>query len=551
MLYVCQCKSHDTQFGTIRFSFCVHFHRQHTLTSFRMNKVETNAIPRPPPMLTIGIRTPRKTIPVSPQTSRPKPGIMTSHSRNASIKLAPMTERPNIEPIFDSNGETLKNPRFRFMLPPTYEAQNLPVRMSPVIPNGPISPQEAIEKYSSLLTAFEVTEILDFPEVYFVGFKNKKSEANLSDSVGFGFDDLTNGYYKVQNGDHIIYRFEVQSLIGQGKHGQIFKCIDHKTKENCALKILANIPRAHNQSKVEMTILSRLKKLHPNSIETAQIYFQFRNHVFVTFNILSKNLIQLMKLNSINTLSPRLVKSVAIDVINQLKDIYSVGVTAHGQVLAENILLVPDTNAEFKLIDFSNSILDGNIPSDYTIEVPRCYQSPESVLGFPLGPEFDIWCLGCLLFQLTTGKQLFNEENGNSKLGESKTAASNKSIKSNSNINANNKEKPNPTNEELKHLWCITELLGKPDEDLKKKAPKKSEFFDRSGQLKTLPNERAYKENSINLKGLLGSEIQLADFLSRIFVWNHEKRLTIEQALEHPYIKNTESRVSESEQNPE
>ena len=43
--------------------------------------------------------------------------------------------------------------------------------------------------------------------------------------------------------DHIQYRYEVLEVIGKGSFGQVLKCLDHKTKELVALKILRNKKR--------------------------------------------------------------------------------------------------------------------------------------------------------------------------------------------------------------------------------------------------------------------------------------------------------------------
>ena len=40
--------------------------------------------------------------------------------------------------------------------------------------------------------------------------------------------------------DHIDYRYEIISLLGQGSFGQVLKCYDHKLQEHIALKIIRN-----------------------------------------------------------------------------------------------------------------------------------------------------------------------------------------------------------------------------------------------------------------------------------------------------------------------
>jgi hypothetical protein len=58
---------------------------------------------------------------------------------------------------------------------------------------------------------------------------------------GFGFD-RNGGAYKVIIGDHIAYRYEVIKDIDKGAFGQVVLCIDHKTKEQVAVKINKSMP---------------------------------------------------------------------------------------------------------------------------------------------------------------------------------------------------------------------------------------------------------------------------------------------------------------------
>jgi len=42
------------------------------------------------------------------------------------------------------------------------------------------------------------------------------------------------------NGDHIGYRYEAVKFLGKGSFGTALQCIDHKTKQEIALKIVKN-----------------------------------------------------------------------------------------------------------------------------------------------------------------------------------------------------------------------------------------------------------------------------------------------------------------------
>lgn len=64
--------------------------------------------------------------------------------------------------------------------------------------------------------------------------KDKPSMMKIAEEY---YDD-EEGNYKGIRGDHIGYRYEVLSLLGNGSFGNVFKCFDHKTQKECALKML-------------------------------------------------------------------------------------------------------------------------------------------------------------------------------------------------------------------------------------------------------------------------------------------------------------------------
>lgn len=82
-------------------------------------------------------------------------------------------------------------------------------------------------------------------------FNQKKEEAknNCSNGEFQGnpvFDNIE-GYYKVEIGGQIAYRYEVMKILGKGSFAQVVQCKDHKspTKEIFAVKITRNTEMDH------------------------------------------------------------------------------------------------------------------------------------------------------------------------------------------------------------------------------------------------------------------------------------------------------------------
>jgi dual specificity tyrosine-phosphorylation-regulated kinase 2/3/4 len=72
---------------------------------------------------------------------------------------------------------------------------------------GPITPAQALRGFSEHLTAYEQSEVLQYPQVWFLGKAGVvkiKGNPHLA-KTNFGYDD-ERGDYAVTLGDHIGYR---------------------------------------------------------------------------------------------------------------------------------------------------------------------------------------------------------------------------------------------------------------------------------------------------------------------------------------------------------
>lgn len=149
----------------------------------------------------------------------------------------------------------------------------------------PITAAQALKGYRDAFTDYEMGEILAYKQVYFSGYKNRKIKASSHLPQNCGYDD-EKGDYKIIVRDHIFYRYEIVQMLGKGSFGQVLKCLDHKTNEYVAVKIIRNKRRFRAQAAVEVKILVHISENDPD--DSSNII-----HIIV-FNIISFFLILLL-----------------------------------------------------------------------------------------------------------------------------------------------------------------------------------------------------------------------------------------------------------------
>ena len=157
-----------------------------------------------------------------------------------------------------------------------------------------MTPDQAVKLYGSKLSPYEHKEIAKYNRIYFVGQNAKKHQAVPG---GAGYDDES-GSYQVVAHDHVAYRYEILKVLGQGSFGQVLKAFDHKTQQHVALKMVRNEKAFHKQVVKEVKILEYLKKQDKDgshNVVHLMEHFNFRNHVCITFELLSMNLYELIK----------------------------------------------------------------------------------------------------------------------------------------------------------------------------------------------------------------------------------------------------------------
>ena len=141
---------------------------------------------------------------------------------------------------------------------------------------------------------------------------------------------------------------------------------------------------------------------HPNVVKLYG-HFEDNNYCYFLMKYISKgNLYGLIPKDNKKRINPKVVINIMKDIISAVYYLHNINPPIiHRDIKPENILL--NDGLVTKLTDFgwSNYIFNG-IKRTTLCGTP-VYMAPEKIREQPHDERVDIWCIGVLLFELTTG----------------------------------------------------------------------------------------------------------------------------------------------------
>ncbi|KAL2324073.1 hypothetical protein Fmac_023131 [Flemingia macrophylla] len=353
--------------------------------------------------------------------------------------------------------------------------------------------------------------------------KSGKGDGLLIERVGLhdNWDDAE-GYYSYRIGEILDGRYEVTAAHGRGVFSTVVRAKNLKMgngePEEVAIKIIRNNDTMYKAGMDELVILKKLVGADPDDKRHCVRFlssFRYRNHLCLVFESLNMNLREVLKKFGRNIgLRLTAVRAYAKQLFIALKHLRNCGVL-HCDIKPDN-MLVNEAKNVLKLCDFGNAMFAGkNEVTPYLVS--RFYRAPEIILGLPYDHPLDIWSVGCCLYELYVGKVLF----------------------------------PGFTNNDMLRLHM--ELKGHFPKKMLRKGAFTEQHFDQD--LNFLATEedpvtkKTIKRLILNIKpkdigtlitGSAGEDPKMLanfkDLLEKVFVLDPDKRLTVSQALNHPFI---------------
>ncbi|CUM55413.1 uncharacterized protein AC631_03245 [Debaryomyces fabryi] len=256
--------------------------------------------------------------------------------------------------------------------------------------------------------------------------------------------DDKDGHYIIKINDLFANRFVILKLLGQGTFGKVVECYDKVNRETVAIKIIRNIPKYRDAAKIELRILSTLKKFdnqNDNHCIHLRECFDFRGHICIVTDLLQISLYDFLEKNRYIAFPGSHIQAISKQLIRSVTFLHDLSLI-HTDLKPENILLHDDSfnkkllrsntiissyisltklnetsskkvpkyskilkNPLIQIIDFGSAIFDDEYHS--SIVSTRHYRAPEIVLGVGWSFPCDMWSVGCILVELVIGEPLF------------------------------------------------------------------------------------------------------------------------------------------------
>jgi mitogen-activated protein kinase 1/3 len=281
--------------------------------------------------------------------------------------------------------------------------------------------------------------------------------------------------------------------IGRGAYGIVCALKDSVTGEEVAVKKIGNAFDNRIDAKRTLREIKLLRHMdHENVITITDIIRpptrENFNDVYIVYELMDTDLHQIIRSNQL--LTEDHCQYFLYQILRGLKYIHSANVL-HRDLKPTNLFL--NANCDLKIADFglARTLSESDFMTEYV--VTRWYRAPELLLNCSAyTAAIDIWSVGCIFMELLKRAPLF------------------------------------PGRDYVHQLRLITELIGTPeDKDLGFLRNDNARRY-----IKQLPRHTRVPLTQ-KFKGINRAALDLVD---KMLVFDPAERITVEDALAHPYL---------------
>ena len=198
-------------------------------------------------------------------------------------------------------------------------------------------------------------------------------------------------------------RYRIEDVLGRGGMAAVYRARDAELERPVAVKVLAehlaDQPGFHDRFLREAKLAAQLS--HPNIVQVFDVGEEDGAPFIVMECVEGSTLAD--ELKERGRLDPDEVVDLALQICGGLEHAHAAGVV-HRDIKPQNLLLRPDGTVKIADFGIARAAESTRLTQMGSVLGTAAYLSPEQALGEEVTTAADLYSLGCVLYELLTGR---------------------------------------------------------------------------------------------------------------------------------------------------